>query len=473
MGFKPHPRLSISPMGHNIDSIPPLASLSAGVHQRPRLSDSAWNDDSPSFSWGRGEPAADPSSRRATVHYDQGMPMGTPILSREATNLKRSVMRDLLKFAVDPNITSLAGGLPASEFLPLEALRECLDTVLTRDGSRALQYSPQSPELRAWIADYMRTKGVACTLDEVFITNGNQHGLAILSRMFLDPGAPAVIEEVTFTGIHQITVGRDATLRAVPTDLDSGVEVEAVEAAFSESPKPRLAALITDFHNPLGVSVAPEKRRMLADLAARYGVPIIEDDPYAPLRFRGKAAPPIKAYDEAGMVFYLGSFSKMLAPALRLGWMVAPAEHMARITTIRESFDLESSTLFQRAVAEFLDRGLLDPHLERITEAHGARRDIMLQTLEEELSGIARWSKPDGGVFVWASLPEQLDTTEMFQKAIERKVAYIPGGVFSVDGSTRNAVRLNFSNVKPDAIREGVRRLSDVVRAALDSHETD
>jgi 2-aminoadipate transaminase len=382
-------------------------------------------------------------------------------------------MRDLLKFAVDPNITSLAGGLPASELLPLEPLRECIDAVLTRDGPRALQYSPQHPELRALIAEYMATRGVACTPDEVFVTNGNQHGLAILSRMFLDPEQPAVIEEVTFTGIQQVTAGRDAAIRAVPTDLDDGVEVDAMEAALRESPRPRMAILITDFHNPLGVSVAPDKRPVLAEMAARYEVPLIEDDPYAPLRFSGEAVPPIKAYDQDGWVFYLGSFSKMLAPALRLGWMVAPASLMTRLTTIRESFDLESSTLYQRAVAEFLSRGLLEPHLERISEVHGARRDVMIQALEKELSGIARWSRPEGGVFVWASLPEQLDTEEMFHQAIQEKVAYIPGGVFSVDGRTRNAVRLNFSNVKPDAIREGVRRLAGVIRKALRSDETD
>lgn len=399
--------------------------------------------------------------------------MSNPILSREGANLQRSVMRDLLKFAVDPNITSLAGGLPASELLPLEPLRECLDAVLTRDGPRALQYSPQYPDLRALIAEYMGTRGVSCTPDEVFITNGNQHGLAILSRLFLDPGQPAVIEEVTFTGIQQVTVGRDAEVRTVPTHLDDGVEVDAMEAALGESPRPRMAVLITDFHNPLGVSVAPDKRPVLAEMAARYGVPLIEDDPYAPLRFRGEAVPPIKAYDQDGWVFYLGSFSKMLAPALRLGWMVAPRALMTRLTTIRESIDLESSTLYQRAVAEFLSRGLLEPHLGRISEVHGARRDVMIQTLEEELNDIARWSRPEGGVFVWASLPERLDTAEMFHQAIEEKVAYIPGGVFSVEGRTRNAVRLNFSNVKPEAIREGVRRLARVIRTALHAEETD
>jgi len=391
-----------------------------------------------------------------------------PYLSREANNLKRSVMRELLRFAVDPKVISLAGGLPASEFLPLQQLQECIDAVLARDGPKALQYSPQYPELRAWIAEYMGARGVACTPDEVFITNGNQNGLAILSRLFLDPGQPAVIEEVTFTGIHQITLGRDAAVRTAPTDLDTGVDVEVMEAAFKQSPRPRLAVLITDFHNPLGVSVAGEKRARLAALAAEYGVPLIEDDPYAPLRFRGEHLPPIKAYDEAGMVFYLGSFSKMLAPALRLGWLVAPADLMPRITTIRESFDLESSTLYQRAVAEFMSRGMLEPHLAAITEVQRQRCDTMLAALDEQLGDIARWSKPDGGVFVWVSLPEQLDSTEMFRAAIERQVAYIPGGVFSVDGRTKNAVRLNFSNVKQDAIREGVRRLSDVIRAALD-----
>lgn len=395
------------------------------------------------------------------------MPIHAPRLSREGYNLQRSVMRDLLRFAVDPNVISLAGGLPASECLPLDSLKGCLDTVLTRDGPRALQYSPQHLGLRAWIADYMGSRGVSCTAEEVFITNGNQHGLAILSRLFLDPGQPAVIEEVTFTGIHQITGGRDAEVRTVPTDLDSGVVVESFEEALKASPTPRLAVLITDFHNPLGVSIAEEKRAELARLAAKYEVPLIEDDPYAPLRFRGRPLLPIKAYDEAGMVFYLGSFSKMLAPALRLGWIVAPAELMPRITTLRESFDLESSTLFQRAVAEFLSQGLLESHLKQITGAHRERCDTLLRALEEHLSDVARWSKPDGGVFVWVSLPEGLDTTEMFHQAIEQHVAYIPGGVFSVDGSTKNALRLNFSNVKPEAIEEGVARLADVIMTAL------
>ncbi len=254
------------------------------------------------------------------------MPTDAPRLSREGNTLQRSVMRELLRFAVDPTVISLAGGLPASECLPLEGIRDCLDAVLTRDGPRALQYSPQHQGLREWIAAYMNSRGIGCSADQVFITNGNQNGLAILSRLFLDPGEPAVVEEVTFTGIQQVTVGRSAAVRTVPTDLRDGVDLDAFEAALKRKPIPRLAILITDFHNPLGVSVAGESRGRLAELASEYGVPLVEDDPYGPLRFRGEPLPPIKAYDEAGMVFYLGSFSKMMAPALRLGWMVAPAE---------------------------------------------------------------------------------------------------------------------------------------------------
>ncbi len=212
----------------------------------------------------------------------------------------------------------------------------------------------------------MRARGVACEPEQVFITNGAQQGLTILSRLFLDPGQPAVIEAVTFTGIQQVTAGRGAVVRTVPTDLASGIDVDALEEAFHRAPRPRLAVVIPDFHNPLGVSLTLEKRQRIAELAARYRVPVIEDDPYSALRFEGQPLPPIKAFDEAGVVFYVGSFSKMLAPSLRLGWIVAPAELAAQVTVLRESIDLESSTLIQRAVSLFVERGLMEAHLARL-----------------------------------------------------------------------------------------------------------
>ncbi len=383
-------------------------------------------------------------------------------LSTEASYLKRSVMRDLLSLATSPDILSLAGGLPASEYLPLKQYQACLNQVLNR-GSRCMQYSPQYVPLREWIAAYMRSRGVDCDVRNIFITNGAQQGLTILSRLLLDPGQPVVIEAATFTGIQQVTAGRGADVRTVPTNLETGVDLDSLEAAFKRNPRPRFAVIIPDFHNPLGVSLSAEKRHVIADLASKYGVPIIEDDPYSALRFEGDKLPPVKAYDEAGYVFYLGSFSKMLAPSVRLGWIVAPDELIPKITVFRESIDLESSILTQQAVYEFVSQGFLDDHLICFNAVNQQRRDALLSALEEHLGGIATWTHPQGGLFVWVTLPEGMDTWAMFEKAIEKKVIYIPGAAFTIDATCRNAMRLNFSNLRPDLIDEAVSRLADVI----------
>ncbi|MEQ8672666.1 MAG: PLP-dependent aminotransferase family protein [Aggregatilineales bacterium] len=382
-------------------------------------------------------------------------------ISLEANQLERSVMRDLIRLISNPAILSLAGGLPADEFLPTEVIRDCMNTVLLRDGGKALQYGAPYAPLRAWIADYMQLRGVTCTPEQVFVTNGNQQGLAILSRLFLDRGSTAVTEAITFTGIQQATAGRGATVLTVPTDLETGVDVDALEHAFAQSPQ--LAVLIPDFHNPLGVSMSLEKRQLVAQLAAAYSVPLVEDDPYSALRFEGETLPPIKAFDEAGRVFYLGSFSKMLAPALRLGWMIAPQELLPRITTLRESLDLESSTLIQRTVAEFLSRGLLPAHLEQLNQNNLERRNLLLAGLDKYFADIAQWTTPQGGLFVWMTLPEHIDTWAMFDDALAHNVAYIPGGAFSVNKGHKNTLRLNFSKLAPEQLHEAVRRLYQVV----------
>ncbi len=390
-------------------------------------------------------------------------PLSSWRLSGEAVHLRRSVMRDLLALATSSDVLSLAGGLPATDALPTDALRTCMADVLTRDGGRALQYNPPYMPLRAWIADHMRTRGVSCSAEDIFLTNGNQHGLTILSRLLVDPGCPVVIEDATFTGIQQITTGRGAAVTPIPADPQRGADLEALEAAFTTSP--RMAVLIPDFHNPLGVTLAASHRQQIAALAARHGVPVIEDDPYSALRFTGDPLPPLKAFDEADTVFYLGSFSKMLAPSLRLGWMVAPRALMPRITAIRESIDLESSALIQRAVFHFLENGLLPDHLKRLNALNRARCDALLNALRRHLP-FARWSQPEGGLFVWVTFPEQVDTWALFERAAAAGVIYIPGGAFSVNGGHSASMRLNFSGLPAEAIEEAVSRLGSVVRAA-------
>lgn len=388
-------------------------------------------------------------------------------LSTEMSHLKRSVMRDLLRLAVDPGIISLAGGLPASDEVPTEAFKACLNKVIERDGAASLQYSPPYAPLQAWIAEAMVKRGVSCAPEQVFVTNGAQQGLAILSRLLLDPGATAVVEAVTFTGIQQVTAGRGAEVRPVAIDPALGVDLAALEHAFQASPKPKLAIIIPSFHNPLSATLSSEARQRIAELAASYEVPLLEDDPYSELRFEGQAVPPIKAFDEDGWVFYIGSFSKWLSPGVRLGWIVAPADLIPQITVVRESFDLESSTLIQRAVYEFGASGALDEHVKRLNAVHKRRRDALLSALEEHFSGSAEWTRPLGGLFVWMTLAEAVDTWDLFHSAVERKVAFVPGSAFAVGGGQQNAMRLSFGNVNETRIGTAVTRLAEAVREGV------
>lgn len=386
-------------------------------------------------------------------------------LSQTATNIKRSVMRELMALAVSPDIISLAGGLPANDCLPVQEFRTCIDRVLRRDGFRALQYGPQFMPLREWLAGYMNRKGVVCTAENVFITNGAQHGLAILSRLFADPGDAAIIEAVTFTGVQQVTAGRRLNVRTVSTDLTSGVDVEALKRTFRKEPKPKFAILIPNFHNPLGVSISLDKREQIVRLANEYQIPIVEDDPYSPLRFEGDDLPFLTALDGLNQIIYIGSFSKMLAPGMRLGWIVAPNELKNRIIVLRESLDLESSQLIQRAVAEFLISGQLEPHLEKLNKTNLAQKNVLMSALTADFAEFgASWTKPEGGLFAWVTLPENYDTRALFETAVARKVAYIPGSAFAVEGGYGNTMRLNFSNATEENIREAVGRLAQVIR---------
>jgi 2-aminoadipate transaminase len=384
-------------------------------------------------------------------------------LATESAHLQRSVMRELLKRAGTPGVISLAGGLPDSALLPAEDYATCVTEVIRRDGGRALQYYPMYEPLRAWIAERMTRRGVVCTSEQVFITNGNQQGLNILSRLFLDPGDLAVTEAFTFTGVGQVTAGRGAEVIGVPVDFETGVDLDALEAAFAR--QPRMAVLIPTFQNPLGVTIPDAHRVRIAELAAEYRVPVIEDDPYSELAFDGIAPTPIKAYDADGWVFYLGSFSKMLAPGLRLGFMIAPQALASRIVTLRESLDLESSTLTQRAVHEFLSRGLLTPHLKRLNAANGERCATLLSVLDIHFGDLATWTRPTGGLFVWMQLDDtSYDAFAALNNAIDNHgVAYVPGGAFSMTGGQRHTLRLNFSAVVPDQISEGVHRLKSAL----------
>ncbi len=381
------------------------------------------------------------------------------------------MMRELMPLTTRPDIISFAGGLPAPDLFPVEDYQICLDHVLTTEGRRALQYGPIYPPLKEALAYLMQLRGVDANPADIFITNGAQQGLSVVGQLLLNPNSPVIVEQIAFTGIGQMIAERGAMPFTVATDLDYGIDVDHVEYLLKLTGQVRAIIEVPDFHNPLGVSIAAEHRPRLVTLSHRFRTPIIEDDPYGLLRYEGANIPPLKAHDEKGGIIYLGSFSKILAPGLRLGWVVAPPATLGKLAVIKESQDLETSQLTQRAVTEFIQRGLLNTHLEKLRAAYVVRRQTMLDALEREFPPVAHWSKPKGGIFIWVALPDQVNTWDLLPRAVEQeKIAFVPGLAFGIQGGGQSSLRLNFSNASPEMIEEGIKRLGKIIQESLASH---
>lgn len=377
--------------------------------------------------------------------------------------MQRSVLRQMLAVVSRPGILSFAGGLPAPELFPTDDFSAAIASVLRMDGA-ALQYGPPLLKLKRHIVNLMALRGVDCTEEQVFLTTGAQQALDVMTRLLLDKGGEVLLEEVVYPGIRQVVAPHHAKVLPVRTNLETGIEVEDILAYLEGGANPAFLYVIPDAHNPLGVSISEDKRRRLVDLSAAYGLPILEDDPYGFLSYDGPALPPLRAYNR-GNVFYIGSFSKIMAPALRLGWLVAPESLTAKLTVIKEAADLESSALIQRAVAAYLDAGHLPAHLSRLQSEYGGRRDIMMAAMAREFPADVSWTHPRGGMFIWVTLPEGIDTGKLLERAVEQEqVAFIPGHAFVGLGvQARNHLRLNFSTCCLSDIEEGIRRLGRVL----------
>ncbi|HEX8683953.1 MAG TPA: PLP-dependent aminotransferase family protein [Ardenticatenaceae bacterium] len=402
--------------------------------------------------------------------------MHTPLVTADEIQLadwtrtmKRSVLREMLAVVSRPGILSFAGGLPAPELFPVQQYADAAAKVLAQDPC-ALQYGPPYQPLKAHIVRLMAQRGVPCTEEQIFLTTGAQQGLDVLTRLLLNPGGQVIIEEMVYTGVQQVIAPFQPEILTVPTDLETGMDVDAVEHLLVGGARPTFIYAITDAHNPLGVSMSMEKRVRLVELARHYGVPIIEDDPYGFLCYGREAEPPMRALDSQ-WIFYLGSFSKILAPALRTGWMVAPEALIPKLTVVKEAGDLETSAFMQRSISAYLDTGHLPGHLVELCEAYGARRDTMLRALETHFPAEARWTKPTSGMFIWVELPEATDARELLQRAVdEEQVAFIPGHAFCAGShQAPHTMRLNFSNATPEQIEEGIERLGRVIRSCLSS----
>lgn len=399
---------------------------------------------------------------RTTVSTNESI-----VLAGWARNTRRSALQDMLSLCARPGILSLALGLPAPELFPAQAYaKACADTLA---DPRSLQYGPPSERLKVQIVGLMEQRGVKCGPEQVFLTAGAQQAMNLLARLLLDAGGKVCLEELSYTGFHQVIEPFEPELLTVRTDPDTGMDVDSVEAMLRRGTRPAFIYAMTDGHNPVSVGMALKKREALVGLARHYGVPILEDDAYGFLYYDRTNLPPLRAFDE-GHVFYIGSFSKIMAPALRAGWIIAPEELMARLSIVKEASDIDTSTFSQRAISAYLDSGHLGEHLACLRTEYRARRDAMLRALGEHFPRESKWRTPGGGLFVWVELPEGVDAEELLRISIETEhVAFLPGSAFSVGRAprARNCLRLNFSNNPAGRIEEGVGRLGRALKSVM------
>jgi len=380
-----------------------------------------------------------------------------------SSRLEASAIREILKISNKPDIINFAGGLPAPELFPVERIRECVNYVLDHHAGQALQYTLTQgvPELRELIAESASKKGLPVALENIQITTGSQQGLDLVARAFIDPGDYVLTERPTYLGALQAFNFYQARYCTVDMD-DEGILVEQVEDQI-KAHNPKFIYVVPNFQNPSGITMKLERRKELIRLAFEYQIPIVDDNPYGELRYSGSPKPSLRGLG-GDAVIQLGTFSKLISPGLRVGWIVAPTAALKVIEKAKQGADLHSTTFSQYVIYEFMRRGWLEEHIEVVKEAYARRRDVMLKALEEYFPDDVRWPHPHGGLFLWIQLPEKVSATKMFEDAVAEKVAFVPGRPFHPNGGGDNTFRLNFATSSEEMILEGVKRLAKVVK---------
>jgi 2-aminoadipate transaminase len=413
--------------------------------------------------------------------------MTTPWSHRYAQrthNLTSSTIRELLKLTQRSEIISFAGGLPAPELFPVEAFKAACHNVLTDSGAAALQYSTTEGylPLRNMIARHLRRYGILAESDNVLITSGSQQALDLIGKMLINQGDRILVEAPTYLGALQAFNVYGAEYVSLPVD-DSGLQTDQLENALRTGPK--FMYILPNFQNPSGVTLSLERRKKLIALADKYGIPVVEDDPYGQLRYEGDHLPPLVVLDRQtqgirrdngyhlGNVIYLSTFSKTLAPGLRLGWIVAPPDVIAKLVQLKQGADLHTSIFTQMVAYEVAKGGFLDEHVRVLRQAYCQRRDVMLEALNDYMPKDAdvHWTTPAGGLFLWLRWPPKVNSQELLQEALKQNVAFVPGDAFFAPGYADEDVhrycRLNFSNATPEQIREGIHRLANALHNAI------
>ncbi len=382
--------------------------------------------------------------------------------AQRTQTMTSSIIRDLLKLTQQPDVISFAGGLPAPELFPIREFKEACAYILEHDGARALQYGPTDgyPPLKEFLVEKMQKYGVPAEMENVLITNGSQQALDLIGKVFINRGDVIVTEAPTYLGALQAWNLFGPRYVTVPSD-DDGMQVDRLEEVLRRE-KVKFIYVLPNFHNPAGVTLSEERRYRLVEIAGKYGVPIIEDDPYGELRFEGKDLVPIIVLHKENVI-YLSTFSKTLAPGIRIGWVTAPGRVIDRLIMAKQAADLHTSTFVQMVANDICQRGILKRHVQVIRRVYRERRDVMLEAMEEFFPEGVSWTRPQGGMFLWVRLPEKVDAAQLLRVALEEK-----GAAFFPNGGGHNTMRLNFSNASPEMIREGIRRLGRAIAREME-----
>lgn len=386
--------------------------------------------------------------------------------------MRSSAMRDLMAMTERPDVISLAGGLPDTSTFPKETFESMVGQVANVTLASALQYGPTEglARTRECICEIMLAEGAQADPEDVIVTTGGQQAIDLVGKTFLDPGDVVVCEAPTYPGAVPVFSSYEAEMVQVPMD-DDGLRTDLLEETLDrlrhEKRTPKFIYTVPSFHNPAGVTLSLERRRRIVEIAADREIVVLEDNPYGLVRFEGDPLPTLFELDEYGYVMYTGTFSKILAPGLRLGWLVAPPEIRAKANLGKQAVDLCTSPLTQQLVNKYVEDGLWRPYVASISRLYKARRDTMLAALEEFFPAKAQWTRPRGGLFVWATLPPIVDSEDLLAKALARNVTFVPGSAAYADGSGMSSMRLNFSGVGEDEITEGIRRIGAAIDELL------
>ncbi len=423
-------------------------------------------------------PRPSPPAHRRAHQTARDLERYGDLFARRTRAMRSSAMRDLMAITARPEVISLAGGLPDTSTFPPESFAAQMTRIAQESAAEALQYGPTEgfDGMKEAIRDLMAAEGMAPDTEDIIVTTGGQQAIDLIAKTLLDPGDPVICEAPTYPGAVPVFSSYEAETHQVEMDSE-GMKVDQLEALVDRlaraGRRPKFVYSVPSFQNPAGVTLSAERRRRLVELARERELLVVEDNPYGLLRYEGEPQPPLYQLDGGDYVIYVGTLSKILSPGIRVGWAVAPPPVMEKIALGKQATDLCTSTLSQYFALEYFAEGRWRAYVDSLCNVYRSRRDAMLEALERHFPEQASWTRPSGGLFVWATLPSYIDTSDLLAKALRENVAFVPGAAAFVDGTRgSNSMRLNFSGSTEDEIREGVRRIGNVVAEQVALYET-